>query len=496
MTPPYRRWPVGLSRVPGMIEVMRLGIWGARSRRTPGACRWGCAFKVGIVLVLVIFPGCADHEAPSCPASSFGVVEGYVLAGGQPAQTQVSIEDRRGKGWGQPGREFHTQTDSTGWYALEAPVGPCILEVGEFAIEASYGRDGAHPRWETPDTLLLTGGGFRVDFALGSLLVEVAAPPAFEGRSLSLDLYRLDDRAREVSWRFETVSGGRALFEFPLLFPFQYCLKWGPEYHERAWLPGTWDPDAAAVISVGADAPTTYETSITEPWYLEGSITGSWQVLRLDPPKLTAFAEDSSVVAEGATSSDGTYKLEVLLPEPVRLWVDISGMTRWLGGSDFDSAALYVGSPGEIVSAGSYIESGIECRFERDDFSWWPDPDLSLYNAAGSRVTPEHFRPERDNPAPIPGLDPGVYFLQIQPRSEWDPWLPQWYDHADSLGRATPIEVFPGGSVTRITAHLETGGRTIGPGPREVPIVCSPGSPGPLRLSPDRSTAGGVPCAD
>jgi hypothetical protein len=59
---------------------------------------------------------------------------------------------------------------------------------------------------------------------------------------------------------------------------------------------------------------------------------------------------------------------------------------------------------------------------------------------------------------PIPGLAPGTYFLKVYLSPHYNPSPDQWYDGARTLAAATPIRVPPGGTLTRITMHLQTWG--------------------------------------
>lgn len=407
-------------------------------------------------LLVVLICGCEEDAPPICPSQSYSVVEGRVTAGGQPAHALIRLGTPSERGWGDPAAGIQSWTDSTGWYEIEAPIGRYILRVHSYGEIASFGYGGALPEWETPDTLLLTEERARVDFNLASLSIEVTTPPVFEGRYLYLGLHRLDELDRRTLGDIEPVIDGRLTFNFPVVFPSEYCLALGPQNGETYWAPGTWNPDNAAIITVGTDEPVAYSISVAEPWHIEGQITGSWQIMRLDPPRLVAFVDESTVVAESKTASNGTYSLAIPLPEPVRLLVVNGGMQRWVGGSDFATATTYVGDPGENVVGVSYTESGIECRLESEERPTRLRAEIALYDTAGTRVTPEGFDPARDNPIPIPDLKPGTYFLQSWRHWSIDPWLPQWFDHADSLGDATPIEVLGEGSVTRITMHLET----------------------------------------
>jgi hypothetical protein len=62
----------------------------------------------------------------------------------------------------------------------------------------------------------------------------------------------------------------------------------------------------------------------------------------------------------------------------------------------------------------------------------------------------------------IPNLTPGTYYLYVNTHSRGRIILPQWYDRADSLSKATPIHVTEVGQIADLTVTLEKGGEILG----------------------------------
>jgi len=167
-----------------------------------------------------------------------------------------------------------------------------------------------------------------------------------------------------------------------------------------------------------------------------------------------AVGEDSTNWVDLTDAAeDGSWQIDLLDPSSVRLRIENNGVTRWIGGTGHASATVFQGTAGQITVTPAQIENGIECRFESDIDQEELDPDVALVDSTGMPVLGEYFSASRENPIPIPGLEPGRYFLKVLD-SPYRPWAEQWYDRADSLSRATPIQVESGGTVTRITMHL------------------------------------------
>jgi hypothetical protein len=396
--------------------------------------------------VCLMFAGCrGDAPVLPCPPSGLGFVEGVVTAGGEPVQTVVELVTPSSIKYPSPDVAAYCETDSAGWYSIEVPLGKYFLIAGG----VFYGMEG--PGLGDPDTLRVAEERTRIDVALGSLTLDLQADPLLNGRELGFSCRA----AYGTRFQRGVVSDGRVQVRFSPVPPGRYSVSWrlgsgstGP------WLPGTWNRDEAAVFEISTGSVVVQAGPIPPPWVLEGRITGSWQQLRLDPPSVNAYAAESLQVLSTSADADGSYRLEVPIGEPVCIQIDSGGMKRWAGGFDFDSAIPYRGNPGETVSGPSYVEGAIECRLEAEAFPGRSSGTLALYDEARKQVTPDYFYPARDNPVPIPNLEPGVYYLHYSPQYPQG-LLSQWYDQAADSASATPIEVLPGGTVKRITLRIQ-----------------------------------------
>jgi hypothetical protein len=108
----------------------------------------------------------------------------------------------------------------------------------------------------------------------------------------------------------------------------------------------------------------------------------------------------------------------------------------------------------------SLVESGILCRLEGPGSLSQHHASVEIRDETGRVFRPDVYG---KNPIPICNLRPGRYRLFVYGYCNYDgePWASQWYDGADSLAAATPIDL-PSGRLVPIAVQLEPGGSIRG----------------------------------
>jgi hypothetical protein len=182
-------------------------------------------------------------------------------------------------------------------------------------------------------------------------------------------------------------------------------------------------------------------------------------------PQVTAFSSDSVSLAKTYVDGQCNFVLALYSPTPVRLQVDIQGVTSWMGAENFSDATVYEPEAGRTLVVDPYIESGINCRLSGPGADTDHHARFLLIDSSGNAVTPSDFGDDlyyQTNPIIIPNLAPGTYFLHVERASDTQRWLPQWFDRADDLAQATPIEIQDAGEVIELTLDLVAGGAIQG----------------------------------
>jgi hypothetical protein len=381
---------------------------------------------------------------PFCPPYRIGALEGYVRAGGEALVARVGARQA------QPPYLvlFETRSDSAGWYHFQ-------LSPGLYSIELD--PDPGSIRFPLRDTVRVTTATRRLDIRRGKLTVRVATPPALEGADFWCDLDPLTSYVHSSQAR-AVASDGTLEFAFPSLGPGTYRISL---WHEaRFWLPGTYDVQAADRVVVPVDRPVVYEAAVDRYASITGTVRGSWQEAQKPGPTVAAYRPDRQRIGRATTAQDGSFALDILVAEPVRLQVESDGITQWVGGDSFESATVFDLQPGDAVRDVPVVESGILCRIELPGFLSSHDAAILLRDESGNTYRPSVWG---RNPVAICNLRPGRYFLFVYGYCDYDgePWASQWYDGADSLAAATPIEL-PEGQLVPITVHLALGGAIEG----------------------------------
>lgn len=362
---------------------------------------------------------------------------------GKPVATGVHADIREGPPW----VSVETRSDSTGWYQLEVPTGIYHVQL-----------DNEYTSFANRDTVHIDGGRRRFDILRGNLEVRVQLPPLAEHRRLYCDLH--STTAGGVSARRSAlVTDGQAAFPFDGIRTDVYYVRLVSEGGDQLWLPGTPNMADADRITVGGDRDLVCTGRLDRFASISGTVRGSWQEAQQDRPSVAMYGASG---AFGPTSvhSDGSFSCDLLSAQPVKLQIRIGGVERWIGGTSIDDATVFTPEPEQEIQGVTWTESGISCRLEG------PGERLFYRARVGVQDVSGHtFETDRESDLiSICNLNPGRYWLHVAGYCSYnasEPWASQWYDGADSLEAATPIDVAEG-QLARVTVHLVEGARIEG----------------------------------
>jgi hypothetical protein len=305
------------------------------------------------------------------------------------------------------------------------------------------------------DTVEVSRGLHHLDFDVGRLAVGLTVPSTLEGEHLSVELW--GSRTRELLYMW-TVEDGSFDALFPMVPPGVYRIAVGYG-RQSVWLPGSLDPEEGETVGVYPDHPVSYRATLDRCARITGSVTGSWQEAHAGSPRLAAVGSGGSSIAYAYAEADGSFEVDLLFAQPVRLRIGGLGVDFWVGGDSYSSATLYIPQPGQEISGVSVQESGILCRLEGPGYLADHRSVLILRDESGLEYRPPGYG---RNPVPICGLRPGRYYLMVSHEHCEGTWVPQWFDGASQFVDATPIVIAEEGELVRITAHLKEGGRVSG----------------------------------
>jgi hypothetical protein len=386
-----------------------------------------------------------------------------VLIPGGPVRSAILISS---SGSGADALGLLAFTDSTGRYEVSVPP-------GEYSIEARVGSrrsatvyyGSARPVWSRrdADTVRVAHEDVRADFILGALSVAIAVPGARESTEYDACLCELQDSGVEK----QASQGGITAVDeiltvgWPAVPPGAYLVSIEPSAGQTIYPPGTRAWSEAETIRVASGEVTETAATFAPPAILVGEVRGSWQHMHSrDRPRVFVFNNDSLQVARVRLDGDTEYELPLFLPETIRLMVSIDYMKRWIGGDTFAEATRFEPVSGEILDVGTHVESGMLCYFSGPDYELDHHALCTVHDGQGDSI----FRrwTGASNPFLISNLSPGTYYLRVE-NDMWDQrWVPQWFDRADSLSNATPIEVPDGGAVVEIEVQFTRGGKIQG----------------------------------
>lgn len=395
-----------------------------------------------VVAVLIGLGACMSELPGPGTLSAVGVIEGRVLEAGAPVPVMLRFrsllpEDVR--------ISAEARADSNGWYRAELPLG---LYETTISFDGEYGAD------SDVDTVTIGRAVRRKDFERGRARVTVTLPSAFEGQDARLRLSRPFIQADQSG----QVTDGVATFDLRLLPPAAYTMRLtAGNGRGDVYLPGTYLAAEADSLRVGT-AEVEHACDLRFAYIsVSGRVTGSWQLeeLTMEVSAVTPYGMwRTTTVCE----PDGTFRLDMLAPERVRLVTRCESIEQWFGGTSLQNATAYDLHSGDHLTGLELAGGGLRVRFE--------GPGVIADNLGGLTVVyPDGRQHERSylyrQPAFIPNLPAGAYRLFIPGFCNGDPWLPEWYDGAEAEAGAQTLEVV-NGSWTDVTVTHEAGGTLIG----------------------------------
>jgi len=419
-------------------------------RRGRGSPSRRLLYSLSLFVLAACAASCDDDSAETTfPAFDVGAVEGYVRVAGCGAHAVVAAAPTNLNS-GQIA--YRTTTDSTGWYHLDLPS-------DHYYISAAPAEQTYFDPVLVSGTIDVGRDVRRVDLNGGSLTLRLEMPASLEGTSFEVEIQ--GNSGGSWQWRSGVVQGGVLEVLFPMVRPGD--VRIGLDTEPRPfWLPGTFDFREASAFAVSHRRPTTVEAAFPDYASVSGEVHGSWKQAGTLRPDVEAFALDSTLVARSRGVRESEYRLDLFLAQPVKLRTRARQASRWVGGETFAEATVHDLRAGDALEGIDIVESGILCTLE--------GPGERFEHSAILRVrdgTGREFSTSGGTETAIVNLRPGRYFVRVFHECyTGENWASQWYDGADSLSGATPIDLGEG-ELASVTVHLEQGalieGRLVGP---------------------------------
>jgi hypothetical protein len=419
-----------------------------------GVSRTGAAssFRVILLIILAVFltlPSCNDESPTECVVYDVGAVEGYVLSAGEGLSVRVQA---RGIGDSRAGNVItSTESDTTGWYRLELPVGLYRLEVNPSTTFV--------PRTDMRDTVRVDRRVHRHDLIRGRAEVELRAPADLNGRTIGLSLIG-GDEAYGYARAYATLENGEGRFVFPAVQPNRFLMYVeGGGLSTRVFLPGTSDAYAADSLVVDVTETAAYVADFTTTYAsISGRITGSWQQLGRGTLSVRAYSSWMREIGYTYCSADGAFLLDFIGPQRVRLRLSYNWLYQWMGGASFETARVFDVRPGDRITDASTVVSGLQVFLEGPGNLTTHVASYVLRDEQSNQIK---LNERWDEPVVFGILRPGRYFIHVNGYCHRQTWAAQWYDGAETADAATPIDLVEG-ELRDVTLHLVDGGRISG----------------------------------
>ncbi len=429
-----------------------------------------------IASALLVLSGCSDEQVstPACVADA--VIEGTITGTSGPVAAHVLVVSSLYWYEHEPETMLTGDTDADGRFLIPVPAGTYRLQVEAGRVRLRLSDGGLAFDGPADSIRIRSGDRARVALSLGSLTARLQVHPTLEGQRFALELATVEGSypGANVDRDVDTVRQGAVAFTFPFLPEGRYAARLIPMIRSvpadtSGLVPGSdrsiWlgprmsrDPAFAESIRVRAGAPAAWSGELADaPGVLRGRISGAWRALRLDPPQVSLWAEDSTLIASGRTGIDGGFAFVLLRPEPVKVRVVLEGVERWLGGHSFAEAPLVDVPAGGEVSGLDLDDAAIVVELTSERFVESYGMSAEAFDASGRSAALSGFERSR---IVLPGLDPGSYRIRLRPPLFHGSWLGQWIGGSDSLS-ATPVTV-GAGEVASVTAVLVEGGQIGG----------------------------------
>jgi hypothetical protein len=397
-----------------------------------------------LFILTITCTSCNETTYEPCTGDyDVGAIEGTISIAGQPANTAIGIRPFDGP---QKGKQIQIiQSDNAGYFRGDLPNGLYRLYVPpKESVTISP------MRYE--DSVSVGTDISRLDIQRTRFHVFISFPDMLNGTICNAVL----DGPERITMD-ELISNGEADFIAPIIpagdYRFYITLR-----TDRFWFPGTFDESLAEVYTATTSDSIYMSKSLEDYATISGSVTGSWQQVEIDKPMVTAFTTDSVLVSTTTTNSSGDFLIELFDPQPVKLLVDIGGITNWIGGETFLEATEYDVRSGEELTGITHVESGISCQL----FAYG-QIDINVVSAILVNETGKVYRPDEfwHQEVAISNLPSGSYRLYVYGYCREQTWAAQWYDGASDMASATPI-ILGENERAQISIDLVPGGRIEG----------------------------------
>lgn len=417
------------------------------------------AFAILVTTILLV--GCSDDENCTCPGDE--IIQGQVTGGAGPlAEARV---EARYEGPDENMRiAYYCLTDSAGHYAFDVAPGEYRLFMRSLL--------GYSMIFYTPSGLTCTQGeetfftvtehaAITADFHLGAMQIDLQLPEILADANITLAIENIDDSYPYFNEPSPSSMGAERQHYLEGLIPgfYRVSLDFDLVDEEGTYL--DYDLDLSTLgdsIAVLVSEISTHTFTIPDPAYATGMISGDWALLDLGLPAISLYDSDEDRVASTKADSTGAFSLPVFFPMEVRVRTGY-GMSRWVGGEDFESATIFPLDPQQSLELDPFPVGGMVCYIAADS-SWMSGARLHVYNETlGSQDN--LYLDADDTRVAIGNASPGDYLLHLVWR-EPAVWRPQWYDRVSIIDQAATVGVDDLGGVAEVTITLEEGGRIRG----------------------------------
>ena len=382
----------------------------------------------------LLLVGCSNDSAS--PDIGYGAIEGTVTEAGAP-YTDILVKISE---FGAPhGTRAWTRPDSSGHYRIEVANGLYLFTTTPPSSDVTS--------FSMSDSVRVASNVVPLDFTFGRADITLDLPPETEGRNAIVRMAGPGSAADHVP-----VVNGKAALTLHELEPGAYTVQ-----VEAGTLPLT----LPTMLEVGTDAPAGLGVDLTGSYAaLDGVVTGAWQTWDQSPPWIRVLAPDSTLLGSITPWGDGSFAVEVFKETTFVLQVaPFDGLDFLVGGATMAEATRFTLKPGDHLTGVEIPEARIRVHLNGPDGMIDHRASVLLIDPRGER---HHlFLLGDPQPLTIPGLAPGRYFLQVHGYNTNQTWAAQWYDGADSLAAATPIDVTAGQAVD-LSLDLVPGGSISG----------------------------------
>lgn len=402
-----------------------------------------------IPLLLVGLSSCENDDVPLRPELQVGVLQGYVLVGGEGMAMELDIdlihEDNMNH------RIRTARSDSTGWYSVELPA-------GRYALGVYAGLSGSCCGIAR-DTIRVGPAVQRYDVVRARTIVRIRLPEGFDGASSKLHLER-----RAVEWwrpcrvRLDSdVEADSLVFDLMGLVPGE----WAPRLDVEGvgtdfYLPGSIDPDSADIFIVDALTTTVNEYDLRSGHRsISGTVTGAWMEADALSPSIVSWNANRSFRRGHACDAEtGAFRIHQFAAAPLNLSVGFSWSELWIGGDDLESAQVFDLEPGEHVTGVDVVDSGFRVTLEGPGNQTLYKGWFWIYREDGTLV---HDQMVGNNPLLICNLRAEGYKVMLGGGCQGERWSRRWLGGAEDFANAQTFTLAEG-ELRDVVLNLTEGG--------------------------------------